>query len=159
MSPGQLFLLCNLAVLPAWGLLVVAPKWRWTRAIAAYFTPAGLALLYLVLMVTHFEPRGGGFGSIDQLADTFRNPWLLLAGWLHYLAVDLFVGAWQVRDAQRLGIRHAFVIPCLALTFVVAPLGLVVYLGVRYAFWRRLPPPEDQPFAVPRSRRGAPPPR
>jgi hypothetical protein len=144
MSPGQLFVLCNLAVLPAWGLLVVAPGWRWTRSIAAYVTPAALALLYLGVMVTHFAPSDGGFGSLDQLASTYHNAWLLLAGWLHLLAIDLFLGAWQVRDAQRLGISHAYVIPCLALTFVIGPVGLAVYFGVRFAMVRKLPQLEER---------------
>src|SRR5215467_4364137 len=129
MTPDQLFAASSLFVLPAWALLVVAPAWRYTRAIAAYLTPGALAIAYLTLMVTHFESPAGGFGTLGQLAATYGNPWFLLAGWIHLLAIDLFIGAWQVRDAQRLRIRHAYVIPCLVVTFLLGPAGLLVYFA------------------------------
>ena len=44
---------------------------------------------------------------------------------------DLFVGAWQARDAQRVGLNHFLLIPCLLLTLVVGPIGLVTYLMIR----------------------------
>jgi hypothetical protein len=56
---------------------------------------------------------------------------LLLAGWVHYLAFDLFIGSWQVRDSQQRGIGHLFVIPCLVLTFLFGPAGLLCYLALR----------------------------
>ena len=138
-SAGQVFTLCNIAVLPAWLLLAVLPGWRWTRVIAAYLTPSLLAILYIVLMLVRFDSNVGGFGSIDEVSQMFQNPWLLLAWWVHYLVFDLFVGAWQVRDAQRLGIRHGLVIPCLALTFVAGPAGLLVYFALRAFLIRRWP--------------------
>ena len=55
----------------------------------------------------------------------------LLAGWVHYLVFDLFVGSWEVSDARRLGIPHLFVVPCLILTFLLGPCGLLLYLAVR----------------------------
>ena len=61
----------------------------------------------------------------------FRNEWLVLAGWIHYLAFDLFVGAWEVRDSQDRGISHFLVIPCLLLTFFLGPIGLLLYFTVR----------------------------
>jgi hypothetical protein len=56
---------------------------------------------------------------------------LAMAGWLHYLAFDLFIGAWEVRDAQRHGIPHLLVIPCLLLTFLLGPIGLLCYMAAR----------------------------
>ncbi|HEU6452531.1 MAG TPA: ABA4-like family protein, partial [Gemmatimonadaceae bacterium] len=61
----------------------------------------------------------------------FENPWALLAGWVHYLAFDLFVGGWEVRDAQRRGIPHLLVVPALVLTFLFGPGGLLLYLAIR----------------------------
>jgi hypothetical protein len=58
---------------------------------------------------------------------------MLLAGWIHYLAFDLFIGSWEVRDAQRLGLNHLLVIPCLALTFLFGPIGLMLYFLIRLA--------------------------
>jgi hypothetical protein len=55
----------------------------------------------------------------------------LLAGWIHYLAFDLFTGAWEARDARRLRISRWLVAPCLLLTFLFGPLGLGLYLLLR----------------------------
>ena len=52
-------------------------------------------------------------------------------GWIHYLAFDLFVGAWEVRDAQARGIHHLLVIPCLFLTLMAGPGGLLLYWAIR----------------------------
>jgi hypothetical protein len=134
-----LFLYTNVLVLPAWALLVVAPRWKWTRVIAAYIVPILLSLVWIGLMAMHYAPANGGFATLDQLATLVADPWLLTAGWIHAVMLDVFVAAWAVRDAQRLGIAHAFVVPCIILMFLAGPLGLLVYFGVRVAIVRRLP--------------------
>ena len=53
---------------------------------------------------------------------------------MHYLVFDLFIGAWQTRDAARHGIPHGLVVPCLVLTFLLGPIGLLLYLALRT--WR-----------------------
>ena len=62
---------------------------------------------------------------------------MLLAGWLHYLAFDLFVGSWEVRDSRRVGVHHLLVIPCLFLTLMMGPVGLLAYLVLRLAIGRQ----------------------
>jgi hypothetical protein len=61
------------------------------------------------------------------------QPHAALAGWIHYLAFDLFVGAWESRDAQRLGISPILVAPCLFLTLMAGPVGLLLYAILRLA--------------------------
>lgn len=131
MSPEALFSLCSTLVLPGWILLVFVPRWRLTQPVAAIAVPLLLAATYLFLIATNFRLGQGGFGSLDQVAKLFANPKLLLAGWVHYLAFDLFTGAWEVRDATQLRIPHAFVVPCLVLTFLFGPIGLLAYFLLR----------------------------
>ncbi len=132
MTPESLFSLASTIVLPGWLLLVFAPRWKWTaRFICALVIPVLLGLLYLYIILVHWRGSEGGFGSLSQVSDLFQSPWLLLAGWVHYLAFDLFIGAWEVRDAQRERIHHLLVIPCLFLTFMFGPIGLLLYLGLR----------------------------
>jgi len=138
-SPSSAFALLNLAVLPAWLLLILLPSWKWTRVVAAYVTPAGLSVAWAVLMIGQIAPTGGGFGSLEQLMEMASDPWILVSVWLHNLMLDLFLGAWEVRDAQRLGVPHAYVIPCLIVTFLAGPIGLLVYFAVRIGVVRRLP--------------------
>ncbi|HEY0408361.1 MAG TPA: ABA4-like family protein [Pyrinomonadaceae bacterium] len=139
MSPATLFRVCSMLVLPGWLLLVFAPRWRWSaRIIACVVIPLLLALLYLYLVVAHFGESGGGFGSLAEVSKLFENPYALLAGWIHYLAFDLFIGSWEVRDAQREGVHHLLVVPCLALTFLFGPIGLLLYFALRLIVKRRL---------------------
>lgn len=139
MNAADTFSFVNLIVLPAWLMLIFLPRSRWTRIVAAYAVPAALGIVYLTLLVMNKPPEGAGFGSIAQVERLFSSQWLLLAGWVHYLAFDLFIGAWEVRDATRLGIRHWFVVPCLLLTFLIGPVGLLAYFIVRLAVVRKLP--------------------
>lgn len=131
MNPETLFSLAGAVVVPGWLLLAVAPGWRWTRRYTTFAIPALLGTLYLYLMATNFGGAAGGFGSLADVGLLFENPELRLAGWIHYLAFDLFVGAWEVRDSRRLGLRHMLVVPCLGLTSMVGPAGLLAYLGLR----------------------------
>ena len=68
--------------------------------------PGVIASLYTFLIITQFHRGSGGFSSLNAVSQLFSNPALLLAGWVHYLAFDLFVGCWEVRDARELGISH-----------------------------------------------------
>jgi hypothetical protein len=95
--------------------------------------PAAFAGIYIVVIATNWSSSEGSFSSLSGVAQLFADPWLLLAGWTHYLAFDLFVGAWEVRDARDRGISHLAVLPCLLLTFLFGPAGWLLYLGVRTA--------------------------
>jgi hypothetical protein len=135
MSPELLFSICNLIALSGWLLLVLAPRWRWSAGLIAPFVlPAVLAAIYVALLVSLIGQWQGGFGSLAAVARLFENPYALLAGWVHYLAMDLFVGGWEVRDSKRLGISHWVVLPCLAFTLLFGPAGLLLYLAVRTTY-------------------------
>ena len=138
MTPDKLFSICNTAILPCWLLLMVLPRWSWTQRITTFVAPLLIAAVYAWLLFGHKAAPGGGFNTLDQVAALFSVRTALLAGWIHYLAFDLFIGSWEVRDAQRLRLSHAFVIPCLLLTFLFGPLGLALYLLLRLALRKRL---------------------
>jgi len=135
LTPAFLFSLANPAALLGWALLVLAPRWRGTRAVVlSGALPLLLAVAYAALITTHYlRPHGGegGFGTLDDVAALFRDPWALLAGWVHYLCFDMWTGAWEVRDAQQRGVPHWLLVPCLLLTFMFGPVGLLLYFGVR----------------------------
>jgi hypothetical protein len=136
MTAEQIFSLCNKAALAGWLILVFAGRARWSVRWAAplvtgVLIPALLAVIYTALIVVHWGESSGGFGSLAAVATLFSNHWLLLAGWVHYLAFDLFIGSWEVRDAERNGFSHLLVIPCLVLTFLFGPIGLLCYLILR----------------------------
>ena len=133
MSNERIFILCNAAVVPGWLLLAAWPRWKWTQRICAVIIPIILAVAYLTLFVVNFNGLHGGFPSLAAVAYLFQKPETLLAAWIHFLAFDLFVGSWEVRDARRVKVPHLAVIPCLLLTFVLGPVGLLAYYMVRSA--------------------------
>ncbi|MEK6234111.1 MAG: ABA4-like family protein [Planctomycetales bacterium] len=137
MSPDTLFQICNWGVLPAWALLIAFPRWKGTGVVVAC-TTAIAALVYVTLLAVHWSDLQGGFLSLSGVALLFENRWALLAGWIHYLALDLLAGAWQSRESQRLEIPRWRVVPCLILTLLFAPAGLLAFLGVRWTTSREL---------------------
>ena len=117
MSPHQIFSIANVAALCCWLLLIVLPGRKWVNhLVAGVVVPAAFAALYIIIIAVHFFASEGGFSSLADVALLFSNPWLLLAGWIHYLAFDLLVGSWEVRDARERGIHHLFVVLCLVLS-------------------------------------------
>ena len=137
MNPETLFSLANYSVMPFWLLLIVAPRWRLAHAfLAPVLVALLLGLAYAICILPQIGSGDGGFGSLGEVRLAFDNDYVLLAGWIHYLAFDLFVGSWEVRDAQRVGIPHLAVVPCLALTFILGPIGLCLYLLLRLG-WKR----------------------
>jgi hypothetical protein len=136
-SPETMFKLLNYGVLPFWALLVFLPLFKLTDLLVhSVAVPIVLGVTYAWLLATalwgaHPLPEGAGFDSLDGLMKIFSVKEALVAGWAHYLVFDLFVGAWEARDAQRAGVNHFVLIPCLLLTLLVGPIGLLAYLLVR----------------------------
>jgi hypothetical protein len=112
-----------------WAGLILLPRWRGLSVrLAGLVIPAVLSLGYAVLILMHWQGASGGFGSLDQVAALFGSRPLLLAGWVHYLAFDLLVGAWVLRRSQEQAIAHGLIVPVLLLTFLFGPLGYLAYL-------------------------------
>jgi hypothetical protein len=139
MDLEQLFSMAGLLAMAGWLLLVILPRHSVVQLVAGVAIPLVLSVGYLMLIVLHFRGAQGGFGSLADVAALFQKPELLLAGWIHYLAFDLFIGAWETRDAQRSGLPHLVVIPCLVMTFMLGPIGLLFYFAIRTAKLRAVP--------------------
>ncbi len=132
MKAEQIFSIANLIAMISWIILAVAPRWVLTRKIIlSGAIPVLLSVAYLVLIVLFFGSAEGGFSSLAGVMKLFTYEWMVLAGWIHYLAFDLFVGVWEVKDAQAKNISHWFVIPCLILTFMLGPIGFLLYSILR----------------------------
>jgi len=133
MKAEQIFSIANLIAMISWIILAVAPRWILTRKIIlSGAIPLLLSAAYLVLIIVFFGKSEGGFGSLADVMKLFTNEWTMLAGWIHYLAFDLLVGTWEVKDSQKRGISHWFVVPCLFLTFMLGPIGFLLYSILRF---------------------------
>lgn len=135
MSPDLLFKLANMAALLGWaGLLATPLAPRLLPRLSALLVPGLLSLAYTGLILAFWSGAEGGFGTLENVMILFTQPEIVLAGWLHYLAFDLFVGAWEVRAGQRAGMPFWLVLPCLPLTFLFGPAGFAAFLALRAAY-------------------------
>lgn len=129
-----LFTAANYVVIPFWLLLIVAPRWSWTQRLV--HGPVALLLLTPIYAYMLFgygpAPEGAGFSSLFGVMVGFSAPHIVVAGWIHHLIFDLFIGAWETRDAQRRGMPHLLVVPCLLVTLMIGPVGLLLYVLVRF---------------------------
>lgn len=131
MTADQLFSILNLLTAAAWLPLLFLPRVRWTATVLPVVVPSLLAVVYILVVAVKMPGSEGGFSTLADVGLLFDDPWMLLAGWTHYLAFDLFIGGWEVRDAQARGVRHLFIVPALVLTFFFGPAGLLAYLLIR----------------------------
>lgn len=137
MQPDTLFQLSGPLAMTGWLALAATPLApRLTQLVAGLVIPLILSLGYAALILANWSGAEGGFGSLSDVMLLFTNPAVALAGWLHYLAFDLFVGAWEVRTARHERIPHLLVLPCLVLTFLFGPIGLLAFLGLRLVHGR-----------------------
>lgn len=139
MKPDILFQLVNSIALVGWLFLITTPRWKWTIAlVVSGVIPLLLGLIYLTLIILFFGQSEGDFSSLAGVQQLFKNDFALVAGWTHYLSFDLFIGAWEVRDSRRYQISHWLLIPCLLLTFMFGPIGLIAYYLVRWRYTKKL---------------------
>ena len=146
LDPHLAMALTGPLVLAAWAGLILSLFVTSARAIAwpaaQIAVPVILGAAYVPLIWAGFgEAPGGGYGSIEEIRALFASDSALVAGWFHYLAFDLFVGSWIVRDGLERKLHPLLILPCLPLTFLFGPAGLLLYLVLRFAL-RGRPQPE-----------------
>ncbi|MDX5401770.1 MAG: DUF4281 domain-containing protein [Rhodobacterales bacterium] len=134
MSPESLFQIANPLAMVGWLCLALSPLApRWADRIAGFAIPAILSLLYAGVILAYWWKGQGGFDSLDNVMLLLSLPWMAVAGWVHFLAFDLFIGGWITRQARAEGIAHLLVLPCLVLTFLFGPVGLILFLSIAAA--------------------------
>lgn len=137
MDAALIFKICNMAALACWILLVVFPGKSYTRVFTvSIMSSLVFATAYATCIAISFGKTQGGFGSLEAVGLLFQNPYALLAGWIHYLAFDLFVGSWISAHAAKHGISRWLILPSQFLTFMFGPIGLLSYFLLRLAIRR-----------------------
>ena len=132
MTPDTLFQIANPLALVGWIALASSPLApRAAQLVAGTVVPLVLSAGYTAVVLAFWSSADGGFDSLANVARLFESRWMLLAGWVHYLAFDLLVGTWVVRTARQEGLAHLLVLPCLAATFLFGPAGYLLFQGLR----------------------------
>ena len=141
MSYEDMFGIAGNITMLGWLLLIVVPYWKYTRPVVQ-FGLISILLSFLYAYLIFFAPGGSmdfsSFGSLEGVMELFTDPKVTLAGWVHYLAFDLWVGSWEVGDAKKHGINRWLLVPCLFFTFMLGPVGLLLYLILRSIMTKKL---------------------
>lgn len=133
MSPDSIFQLCSTVAMIGWLILIIiSPFWFDTDKLLIGIIITLFAIVYAWCISQSFNPADfEKFGTLDGVMSLFTNKMAVTAGWVHYLAFDLMVGIWIKRNAVKYGISHWIIIPCLLFTFMMGPVGLLLYLIIR----------------------------
>lgn len=134
MTTDILFQICSAMAMAGWGGLLASPLAPvWTQRISGLLIPLLLSVAYAALVLAFWHRAEGGFDSLANVMRLFTQQEIALAGWIHYLAFDLFVGAWIARSAASEKIAFLLVVPCLLLTFMFGPAGYLAFNALRLA--------------------------
>ena len=133
MSPSDVFSIANYMAMPMWLLMILLPNWKVTRWLIDYkLIPVLLSLIYAYYIVLSMSGDGSmDFGSLESVMTLFTVENAVLAGWVHYLAFDLLVGMWMLDQNKKLKIHPVLMAPCLLGTFMLGPVGFLLFLGLR----------------------------
>ena len=135
----------NIGILPFWIMLLLIPGSRITQIlINSIILPLILSSLYIyviyqaILLDEPFYEFLKLYSSLDNLYTVFSSQNFLLAFWLHFIALNLFLGLWIARDAVKYNISRTIVFLPLIFAYFTGPLGLVIYWILRIFFAKRL---------------------
>ena len=134
MSYDQLFRLVNIIALLSWIVLAIFPFRPFTNKLLIGLVVSLLCLFYSVLVYRILQPGDlEKFQTLQGVMSLLSTPGAALAGWVHYLAFDLMTGLFIANNAAKHGIKYLWVLPCLVFCFMLGPLGLLLYLLIRWS--------------------------
>lgn len=129
------YMAANLIAMAFWAVLILARFVRSMRAradpLCGFIGPGLFAAAYVVMLATNFGAAQGDMGTLAGVQTLFSQPNMLLVGWLHYLAFDLFVGGWIARTGDAEGVSPWLLTPILLLTLFFGPVGFLLFLLLR----------------------------
>ena len=133
MTPTEIFSLSNTTAMVMWLFMLLLPKWRITGLLIDYkIVPIALSMLYAIYIFQAMQIHGFfDFGSLSAVMELFTEQNLALAGWVHYLAFDLLIGMWILEQNKTINIHHLIIVPCLLATFILGPVGFLLFLMVK----------------------------
>ena len=141
----NVYLWTNIGLLPFWLMLIVIPNSKITRFfINSIILPLILSVAYVYIFYQSIllnEPIFEIFKlylSLENLYTVFATESFLLVFWLHFAAINLFVGSWISRDAVKYNIKRGLVLIPLILVFFTGPIGIVLYWLIRIFYAKKL---------------------
>lgn len=133
MNADAVFKLCNTIALLSWLVLIIAtPFWKHTSKFLITTVIILFCIVYAWLVLGSFNMQDmQKFSTADGVMSLFTNKTMVVGGWVHYLAFDLMTGIWITANAKLHRINHWVTVPALFFTFMMGPVGLLLYMLIR----------------------------
>ena len=140
-----LYMWINLGVLPFWFILIVFPQSHLSRifvtSIFPFFILGGvyIFILYKSYLIGYdFDGNFSLYLGLSELSRLFEDHLYLMIFWTHFIAINLFVGGWIVKDSQKFSINKVLMAVPLIVTYLIGPLGLFLYWIIRIFYAKRI---------------------
>tara|TARA_B100000787_G_scaffold128053_1_gene97067 strand:+ start:122 stop:544 length:423 start_codon:yes stop_codon:yes gene_type:complete len=133
MTPTAVFSIASMITMPMWILMIFLSKWKVTRFLIDFkIIPLALTFIYGIYISQAIQTGGMmDFGSLKSVMALFTEENAVLAGWVHYLAFDLLIGMWMLDQNKELKINQLLIAPCLFLTFMLGPIGFLLFIIIK----------------------------
>ena len=140
-----LYMWINLGVLPFWFILIVFPQSHLSRifvtSIFPFFILSGvyIFILYKSYLIGYdFDGNFSLYLGLNELSRLFEDHLYIMIFWTHFIAINLFIGGWIVKDSQKFSINKVLMAVPLIVTYLIGPIGLFLYWIIRIFYAKRI---------------------
>ena len=140
-----LYMWINLGVLPFWFILIVFPQSYLSRIFVTSIFPflilSGVYtfILYKSYLTGYdFDGNFNLYLGLNELSRLFEDHLYIMIFWTHFIAINLFIGGWIVKDSQKFLINKVLMAVPLIMTYLIGPIGLFLYWIIRIFYAKRI---------------------
>ena len=140
----MLYLWINIGVLPFWILIIFFPQSHLCKYLATSIFPifilssAYIFILYKAFLASFdFDNNFSLYLGLSNVSELFRDDYYLLMFWTHFVAINLFIGGWILKDAQKLYINKILLAFPLIITYLIGPIGIFLYWIIRIFYSKK----------------------
>jgi len=140
-----LYMWVNLGVLPFWFILIIFPQSHLSRifvtSIFPFFILSGvyIFILYKSYLIGYdFDGNFSLYLGLSELSRLFEDHLYIMIFWTHFIAINLFIGGWIVKDSQKFSINKVLMAVPLIVTYLIGPIGLFLYWIIRIFYAKRI---------------------
>ena len=140
-----LYMWINLGVLPFWFILIVFPQSHLSRIFVTSIFPIFILsgvyifILYKSYLIGYdFDGNFSLYLGLNELSRLFEDHLYIMIFWTHFIAINLFIGGWIVKDSQKFSINKVLLAIPLIVTYLIGPIGLFLYWIIRIFYAKRI---------------------
>tara|TARA_Y100000590_G_scaffold462245_1_gene625881 strand:+ start:1688 stop:2161 length:474 start_codon:yes stop_codon:yes gene_type:complete len=141
----MIYLWLNIGVIPFWLIILLFPQSKICGLFVTSIFPIFILGSVYLYIFYYFLISGYDYSEnftlylgLYNLKDLFENEFFLIIFWIHFLSINLFCGAWILRDSQKLYMPKFLVFVPILVTYFVGPLGIFTYWILRIFFAKRI---------------------